>query len=127
MNGTVICRIFPIEIFLLIPETNVLRFFGVDKLIVYEDSVDGFVISCTYYVGQTWRVILDYYGILYFSYPERRWSVLRYLPIEKLIHGMSWMVKIIKWCGIKAVNKVCSLVEAISFPRCIRKLLVEYL
>jgi hypothetical protein len=60
MNGTVICRIFPVEIFLYIPETDILRFYGVDKLIVCEDNFDGFVISCTLDVRLTWRVILDY-------------------------------------------------------------------
>ena len=40
---------------------------------------------------------------------------------------MLWMVEIIQWYKMKAVNKVYSLVEAISFPRCVRKLLVEYL
>jgi len=63
-NGTVTCRIFPVDIFLYIPETDVLRFYGGDKLIVCEDSVDGFVISCTLDVRLTWRVILDYYEIL---------------------------------------------------------------
>jgi hypothetical protein len=64
MNETVTCRIFPIEIFLLIPETDVVRVYGVNKLIVCEDSVDGFVISCTLDVGLAWWVILDYYKIL---------------------------------------------------------------